>query len=117
MRELEAGIFNLIIADPPYNLNKDFGEWKESEHRYEWKEWTRKWLSEALRVLSEQGNIFVYGIHHHQCWVQCIMYDLGYLYRRQIIWYYENSFAGYGKRTINACYEPILWFSKTKDYI
>lgn len=117
MKELEADAFNLIIADPPYNLNKDFGVWKESEHSAEWKDWTRKWLRESYRVLSDQGNIFVYGIHHHQCWVQCIMYELGFIYRRQIIWNYENGFSGYGKRTLNACYEPILWFSKTKDYV
>ena len=117
MNALDERCFNLIIADPPYNLNKDFGIWKENEKRAEWKEWSRKWLSAAYRVLSEQGNIFVYGVHHHQCWIQCIMYELGYIYRRQIIWYYENGFAGYGKRSLNAYYEPLLWFSKSKNYI
>ena len=117
MKALDDGAFNLIIADPPYNLNKDFGHWKESERRPEWKDWTLRWLCESLRVVSDRGNIFVYGIHHHQCWVQCMMYELGVVYRRQIIWYYENGFAGYGKRTLNACYEPLLWFSKTDDYI
>ena len=117
MKRLEEGRFNLIIADPPYNLNKDFGVWKEDERRAEWKQWSREWLTAARRVLSDQGNIFVYGIHHHQCWIQCIMYELGYVYRRQIIWHYENGFAGYGKRSLNACYEPVLWFSKTNEYI
>ncbi len=117
MRSLPDGLCNLIIADPPYNLNKDFGAWKEAERKAEWKEWTRRWLGEALRLLSERGNIFVYGIHHHQCWVQCVMYELGFSYRRQIIWHYENGFAGYGKRSLNAYYEPILWFSKTDRYI
>ena len=46
-----------------------------------------------------------------------MMYEIGYKYRRQIIWHYENGFAGYGKNTINAEYEPILWFSKNKKYI
>jgi site-specific DNA-methyltransferase (adenine-specific)/adenine-specific DNA-methyltransferase len=117
MRELPSGSFNLIVADPPYNLNKDFGPWKETERKAEWRSWTREWLTEALRLLSDEGNIFVYGIHHHQCWVQCMMYELGYLYRRQIIWHYENGFAGYGKRSLNASYEPLLWFSKTENYI
>jgi site-specific DNA-methyltransferase (adenine-specific) len=117
MKRLNGAHFNLIIADPPYNLNKDFGPWKEAERREEWRDWTRQWLMEAHRLLSDRGNIFVYGIHHHQCWVQCMMYELGFQYRRQIIWYYENGFAGYGKRSINACYEPLLWFSKTDDYI
>lgn len=117
MKSLKAGAYNLIVADPPYNLSKDFGIWKEDEKRGEWKEWSREWLAEAHRLLSDEGNIFVYGIHHHQCWIQCIMYELGYVYRRQIIWTYENGFAGYGKRSLSAHYEPLLWFSKTKDYI
>ncbi len=117
MRSLPEGCCNLIIADPPYNLDKDFGPWKETERKAEWKDWMRQWLTEARRVLSDRGNIFVYGIHRHQCWVQCIMYELGLLYRRQIIWNYENGFAGYSKRSLNAYYEPILWFSKTDQYI
>ena len=117
MRGLAAGGHNLIVADPPYNLNKDFGPWKETERKSEWREWTRTWLVQAHRVLSDDGNIFVYGIHHHLCWVQCMMYELGFVYRRQIIWNYENGFAGYGKRSLNACYEPLLWFSKTTNYI
>ena len=117
MKGLGDRKFNLIIADPPYNLDKDFGVWKEREKRAEWKDWTREWLYEALQVLSDQGNIFVYGIHQHQCWVQCIMYELGFVYRRQIIWHYENGFAGYGERSLSASYESLLWFSKTQDYI
>ena len=42
---------------------------------------------------------------------------MGLIYRRQIIWHYENGFAGYGKRSLNATYEPLLWFSKTDRYI
>ena len=117
MAVLPSSIFNLIVADPPYNLNKDFGPWKELQRRNEWKEWMRRWLAEAHRLLSDQGNIFVYGIHRHQCWVQCMMFEQGFTYRRQIVWYYENGFAGYGPRSLSACYEPILWFSKTDDYI
>ena len=45
------------------------------------------------------------------------MYEIGFKYRRQIIWHYENGFAGYGKRSLNAEYEPLLWFSKTENYI
>lgn len=117
MASLPSAAFNLIIADPPYNLDKDFGPWKESEQRGEWKEWTHRWLAGAYRLLSDRGNIFVYGIHRHQCWVQCMMFEQGFIYQRQIIWHYENGFAGYGPRSLSACYEPVLWFSKTSDYI
>lgn len=117
MKKIKGKKFNLIIADPPYNLNKDFGVYKEKTHKDKWKETTFTWLKECYRLLSNNGNIFVYGIHKHICWVQCMMFEIGFKYRRQIIWHYENGFAGYGKKSINAEYEPLLWFSKTDKYI
>ncbi len=117
MKLLKNNSVNLIIADPPYDLNKNFGAYNEKKERNSWKQNTYDWLKESYRVLSNEGNIFVYGIHKNLCWVQCMMYEIGFKYRRQIIWHYENGFAGYGKRSLNAEYEPLLWFSKTENYI
>lgn len=115
MAELPAKCAQLIIADPPYNLDKDFGKWKESEQRERWLPWCKEWLSECNRILAPGGSIFVYGIHHHMCWIQCYLYEIGLTYRRQIIWHYENGFAGYTKN-LAAHYEPLLWFSKGEGY-
>ena len=115
MRSLPSNCAQLLIADPPYNLNKDFGEWKELENKDRWLSWSKEWLAEAKRILAPGGSIFVYGIHHHLCWLQCFLYELGLQYRRQIIWHYENGWAGY-TRTLAANYEPLLWFSKGKNY-
>lgn len=115
MRQLRDESVQLIIADPPYNLNKDFGEWKERNERERWLPWSREWIDECQRVLAPGGSIFIYGIHHHLCWIQCYLYDVGLSYRRQIIWYYENGFAGY-TRTLAAHYEPLLWFSKGENF-
>ena len=116
MRQLPDDFVHLVVADPPYNLEKDFGNWKEPERKDEWLPWCKEWISEAKRILVSGGNIFVYGIHHHLCWLQCYMYEIGFTYRRQIIWHYENGFAGYNKRSLAAHYEPILWFSKGNNY-
>jgi len=115
MRRLPDSVADLIIADPPYNLNKDFGAWKETERKEQWLPWSKEWLAQCERILKPGASIFVYGIHHHLCWIQCHMYEMGLIYRRQIIWYYENGFAGY-KNTLAAHYEPILWFSKGESY-
>jgi len=115
LRQLPGSCTELVIADPPYNLDKDFGPWKEKERRSQWLPWCKSWLLECERILKPNGSIFVYGIHHHLCWLQCYLYELGLVYRRQIIWFYENGFAGYTK-TLAAHYEPILWFSKDEGY-
>ena len=112
MRELPENSVDMVIADPPYNLKKDFGPWKEIEHEYEWLPWSKSWLAECMRVMKYGASIFVYGIHRNLCWIQCSMYELDFTYQRQIIWYYENGFSGYTSNTLAAHYEPILWFSK-----
>jgi site-specific DNA-methyltransferase (adenine-specific)/adenine-specific DNA-methyltransferase len=115
MRRMPGACIDLVIADPPYNLNKDFGAWKESERKDGWLPWSREWINECVRLMRPGGNLFIYGIHHHLCWLQCHLYETGMDYRRQIIWFYENGFAGY-KRNLAAHYEPLLWFSKGSDY-
>lgn len=115
MRRLPADCADLVIADPPYNLDKDFGAWKETERKAQWLPWCKDWLAECHRIMRPGASIFVYGIHHHLCWLQCHMYEMGLTYRRQIIWHYENGFAGYTK-SLAAHYEPILWFSKGDSF-
>jgi len=115
LAQLPATCADLIIADPPYNLNKDFGIWKEMEQKHRWLDWCKGWLRQCERILKPNGTIFVYGIHHHLCWLQCYMYELNLVYRRQIIWFYENGFSGYTK-SLSAQYEPLLWFSKGRSY-
>lgn len=112
MQKMEAESVDLIIADPPYNLKKNFGNksdhWGDVES---WLDWSKKWIDECICTLKPTGSIFIYGIHHYICYIQCYLYEKDLKYRRQIIWYYENGFSGY--KTLNAFYEPILWFTKT----
>lgn len=116
LRALPDSYADLIIADPPYSLQKDreFGEGAFFESRGEWLAWCKLWLTEAKRVLKPTGNLFVYAIHHNACFLQTYMYEMGLVYRRQIIWHYENGWSKY--RNGPAChYEPILWFAHTND--
>lgn len=115
MQELEAESVDLIIADPPYNLKKDFGNGSDHwESVQEWFSWSKEWIGDSIRILKPSGNIFIYGIHHYLCYLQCFLYEKNMRYRRQIIWHYENGFSGY--KTLNAFYEPLLWFSKSDEF-
>ncbi len=116
LRTLPDAYADLIIADPPYSLDKDreFGEGAFFDSRDEWLAWCKCWLIEAKRILKPMGNVFVYAIHHNACFLQTYMYEIGLVYRRQIIWHYENGWSKY--RNGPAChYEPILWFAHRND--
>lgn len=116
MERLADESFDLIIADPPYNLKKDFGNNSDKWSKvHDWVEWSKKWISVAVKKLKPTGSIFIYGIHHYQCYIQVYLYELDLEYRRQIIWFYENGFTTY-KNAPATHYEPLLWFSKSSSY-
>lgn len=115
LKQVPSNSAQLIIADPPYNLGPLFGVKKEWVRDSEWVQWCNEWLSECKRILRDDGNIFVYGIHHYLCFLQVQLYEMGFHYRRQIIWNYENGFSSY-KNSLATHYEPVLWFSKTENY-
>lgn len=51
---------DLIIADPPYNLSKVFGNTKFTKLKYaEYEEYTRKWLAIVEPLLKSTGSIYV----------------------------------------------------------
>lgn len=115
LKSLPSECADLVIADPPYGIDKDYGvedAWSDIE---DWALWCEAWLAEARRVLSNSGNLLLYGIHNYLCYNQISLYRLGLRYRRQFIWHYENGFCGH-RRLPRATYEPLLWFSKSDDF-
>ena len=111
--DLDNESVDLVIADPPYGIDKDFGngeEWHLGDHN-SWFDWQKRWLDEIPRVLKSTGSIFIYGIHHNIGYVQTYLYELGLNYGRLFIWHYENGWSKYSKSPA-ATYEPLLWFYK-----
>ena len=116
LKEVPDRFAELIIADPPYNIGKDFGISRNFNEIDVWREWCRHWLTECYRVLADEGALFVYGIHKYICYLQVDLMEMGMEYGRLIIWNYENGFAGYTKKPA-AHYEPLLWMTKTKKFV
>lgn len=104
--------FDLILTDPPYNLNKDFGNTSDQLSLEDFLKTTRQRLALCCDLLTDHGSILWFGIHHYICYVQVMMYELGLHYRRMNIWHYENGFSR-SKKTPATQYEPFLWFSKS----
>ncbi len=114
MSTLEPASCRLVIADPPYNLkiDKRFGVPASYTDLDGWLAWSKQWLDAAIRAMSPDGNLFVYGIHHYAAFLHVYLYEAGMRYRRQIIWNYENGWSRYTNAPA-AHYEPILWFAKS----
>lgn len=104
--------FDLILTDPPYNLQKDFGNDSDKLDLNEFIIVNKTRISKCANLLSKTGSIIWFGIHHFIGYLQLMMYDAGLHYRRMNIWRYENGFSR-SKRSPRSEYEPFLWFSKS----
>lgn len=60
MKLLPEKSIDLIIADPPYNLSKDFNGLKFSKKTFfDYEIYTNQWLSLVEPILKESGSIYV----------------------------------------------------------
>lgn len=59
---LPSGVFDLIVADPPYNLTKSFNgnTFKQTDLDH-YETWLDSWLSWMPRLLKPAGSIYVCG--------------------------------------------------------
>ncbi|MDE2748005.1 MAG: adenine-specific DNA-methyltransferase [Chloroflexota bacterium] len=98
---------DLVFADPPYNIGKDFSgfpdRW-ESEEAYA--EWCYSWLDLCIRKLKSSGTLYV------MCSTQSMPYLDFFLRKRlhilsRIIWSYDSS-GVQAKNYFGSLYEPVL---------
>lgn len=60
--KLPSEMANLIIVDPPYNLDKDFNGYRfRSMSDSDYESYLDSWMGELSRILSKNGSIYVCG--------------------------------------------------------
>lgn len=60
MQKLPHAFVDLLIVDPPYNLNKDFhGNKFNKKTADEYKKYTSKWISKVIPLLKNNASIYV----------------------------------------------------------
>ena len=118
LRRIPDGSIQLILCDPPYNILMadwdDFGDYAG---------WARQWLFESRRVLTDGGNLVLFGGLQYQGEsaggdLLSILADV----RREklfnlvnlIVWAYPNGISAH--RFFANRHEEIVWLAKTKRY-
>ena len=86
---LQDNSAQIIIADPPYNIGKNFGNDSDKQPMEEYLKWSEKWIKECLRILKPNGTMFIYGFSEILALILSkVPYDIN---RRWIIWHYTNK--------------------------
>jgi site-specific DNA-methyltransferase (adenine-specific) len=116
LRTLADGSVDLIFADPPYNIGKSFGDFRDrwpSDVAYA--EWCYGWLELCLAKLSPCGSMYVMSSTQAAPYLDLWLRERCTILSR-IIWYYDSS-GVQARRYFGSLYEPILFCVKdTKNY-
>lgn len=115
LKDIDDSSIDLIIADPPYNLGKDYGNNHDLKGFEEYIEFTKSWLTEAKRVLKPKGTIYVFmGVRFISYLYDILDRDLKLFFNSWIVWHYTQ---GLGKtKGFSPRHEDILMFTKTNDF-
>ena len=105
---------DLIFADPPYNIGKDFNGRKDkwiSEEVY--LQWCYKWIDLCLRKLKDKGSFYLMAATQNMPFFDIYLRDKICILSR-IVWSYDSS-GVQAKKYYGSLYEPILFCVKDKQ--
>ena len=105
---------DLIFADPPYNIGKNFSKfidkW-ESEQAYS--QWCFEWLGMCIRKLKPSGSLYVMSSTQGIPSIDLYLRERLHILSR-IVWHYDSS-GVQAKKHFGSLYEPILHCVKNKN--
>lgn len=103
---------DLIFADPPYNLGKDYGNGSDSwENKSEYLNWCYTWIDECFRVLKDSGTIYLMNSTQNISYIDIYIRE-NYNVINNIVWYYDSS-GVQSKHRYGSLYEPIIMANKS----
>lgn len=117
MKKLPDGTIRLIVTDPPYNLNKNYGNNQDRLEFDAYIDFSRQWLTEAKRVLTDDGTIYVFmGMHYISYIFNILEQELNMTFNSWITWFYTQ---GMGKtKGFSPRHDDILMFTKSpKNFV
>ena len=111
LESLSDNSIDLIFADPPYNLGKDFGNNSDSwDCKQEYLNWCYKWIDECFRILKPNGTFYVMNSTQNIPYIDIYIQEKYHVVNR-IVWSYDSS-GVQPKIKFGSLYEPILMCTK-----
>lgn len=113
IKTIETESIDLIFADPPYNIGKDFDGLKEQWSEEDFLDWCYEWLEECYRVLKENGTFYLMNSTENMPFLD-IWCRKKFHIKSRIVWAYDSS-GVQAKKYFGSLYEPILMMTKSKN--
>jgi site-specific DNA-methyltransferase (adenine-specific) len=82
---LGKGNIDLIFANPPFNLGKDYGNGvSDSLKDHEYLRWCERWIAEGVRVLTPGGAYFLWNLPRCNIELGRYLNEVGMIFRHWV---------------------------------
>lgn len=110
LKSIESSSVDLIFADPPYNIGKDFDGIHDRVDEAEYFEWCWSWLGECERILKPNGTFYLMNSTQNMPRLDLFCRERFEILSR-IVWAYDSS-GVQARKIYGSLYEPILHMVK-----
>ena len=114
LKTVPDGSVDLIFADPPYNIGKNFnGKIEKWETEESYLEWCYEWLDLCIKKLKPNGSFYVMTATQFMPYFDIYLRQKMTILSR-LVWAYDSS-GVQAKNYYGSMYEPILFCVKDKN--
>ena len=89
MKELPCDFAQIVVADCPYNIGKNFDNESDKQVMEAYLKWCDEWIAECLRILKPNGTLYIYGFSEKLAYIRARL--PGRVNVRWLIWHYTNK--------------------------
>lgn len=115
IEKIPDGAIDLIVADPPYSLGKDYGNGSDKLKPREYIEWSQKWIKAVIPKLKKDGSFYVFLSWQYSPEIFSFMKTKLNMVN-EIIWDRRVPSMGGSVRKFSSVHDNIGFFVKTKKY-
>lgn len=115
IHRIPDGTVDLIVADPPYCLGKDYGNNSDKMKADEYLKWTYEWIDAVIPKLKETGSFYIF-LTWRFCPEIFSYIKTKMIMKNEIIWDRKVPSMGGSTRNFTSVHDNIGFFVKTKNY-
>jgi len=114
-KRLPDASIDLIIADPPYSLGKDYGNESDKLKAADYLQWTQNWIDAALPKLKPAGSLYIFLTWRFSPEI-FVMLKKRMQMMNEIIWDRRVPSMGGSVRSFTSVHDTIGFFVNSKGY-
>ena len=112
---LADGSVDLVIADPPYGLGKDYGNDSDLMNPDEFLEWSRAWITAVAPKIKDTGSIYIFTTWRFAPEIFSFAKTCLTMVN-EIIWDRKVPSMGGTTRRFSSVHDTIGFFAKSRNY-